>query len=142
MPERVPFNVLITRDDYLEERAVCHAEEDAQTTASKGDHIKVRPGQVAERISDRDRRDEHGTTDIRYEHHLAPTSAPVDPCTRMQGEQKVRNQECRGERTHFPGGCMKRQHGGEGQRDCGYLVTEQRDRLPNEEAPEIRVFAE
>jgi hypothetical protein len=37
---------------------------------------------------------------------------------------------------------MKRQNGGEGQRDCGYLVAEQRDRLPNEEAPEIRVFAE
>ena len=69
--ERVRLDVVLARHEHLDHRAVRDVEEDAQRPGQEGDDVELRPGQVAERVGDRDRADQQRPADVGREHHVA-----------------------------------------------------------------------
>ena len=140
--ERVRLHVVLARHEHLDHRAVRDVEEDAQRSRQERDDVELRPGQVAERVGDRDRADQQRPADVGREHHVPAAAAAVDPGAGVQGEDQVRDQVGRRQRAHLARGRVEGQDGGQRQRDRRDLVAEQRNRLPDEETAKVGVGAE
>ena len=137
--QRVRGDVVLARDEHLEERAVRHVEEDAERPGGERDDVEVAPAEVAERVGDRHGQDHEPARDVGREHHDAPVPEPVHPGPRVEGEEQVRDERDRGEEAHLARCRAEREHGGERQREQADLVADQRHGLPDEVAAEVPV---
>ena len=140
--QRVRGHVVGALDDQLEERPVGDEEEDVERAGEERDDVQLRPRQMPDRVGDRHRRDQQAAPDVGRDHHLAPAAAPVDPHARVQREDQVRHERGGEQRAHLRRRRVECEDGGQWQRDQRDLVADQRHRLPDEVAAEVRVLAQ
>ena len=108
--EAVRLDVVVTREHGLEQRAERHVEEHAQRAGAEGDDVELRPGEVAERVRDRDGDDQQRAQDVRRQHQLPSAAPPVDPGPGVQGEEQVGDQIERRQHAHLPGRRVEGEH--------------------------------
>ena len=80
--------------------------------------------------------------DVGDEHHLPTAGAPVDPAAGVEREDEVRDERDRRQCAHLPGGRVEREHRRQRKCDQRDLVADERYRLADEVAAEVRVLAE
>ena len=136
--DRVALDEALAGHERDEQRAVRDVEEHAQRPHQERDDEHVRDRQRVERVGERERGDQERAADVGRDHRLPPAAAAVDPGAGVEREEEVRRELGRDEVAHLGRVRVEHEHGDERQRDQADLVADERDGLPEPEAPEAR----